>query len=47
MAELMTADLAVTAGRLVTPTGVRAGTVLIADGRVLAVLEPGAAPPPG
>ncbi|WP_328328345.1 MULTISPECIES: dihydroorotase [unclassified Streptomyces] len=46
MAELMTADLAVTAGRLVTPTGVRAGTVLIADGRVLAVLEPGAAPPP-
>ncbi|WP_405561798.1 dihydroorotase [Streptomyces sp. NBC_01180] len=47
MAELTTADLAVTAGRLVTPTGVRAGTVLIADGRVLAVLEPGAAPPPG
>lgn len=47
MVRLTSADLAVTAGRLVTPTGVRAGTVLIRDGRVLAVLDPGVAPPPG
>lgn len=47
MAELTTADLAVTARKLVTPTGVRAGTVLIADGRILAVRDAQAAPPPG
>ncbi|GAA4823249.1 dihydroorotase family protein [Streptomyces ziwulingensis] len=46
-AEPTSAELAVTAERLVTPAGVRAGTVLIADGRVLAVLDPGAVPPPG
>ncbi|MEU9313571.1 dihydroorotase family protein [Streptomyces sp. NPDC048256] len=47
MAELTAADLAVTAERLVTPAGVRAGTVLIAGGRVLSVQDAGAAPPPG
>jgi dihydroorotase len=47
MAELTTADLAVTAGKLVTPAGVRAGTVLIADGRITAVQDAGTAPPPG
>ncbi|MFJ2091620.1 dihydroorotase family protein [Streptomyces sp. NPDC087901] len=47
MVRLTPADLAVTAGRLVTPTGVRAGTVLIREGRVIDVLDPGVAPPPG
>ncbi|MBZ6295922.1 dihydroorotase [Streptomyces olivaceus] len=47
MVQLNSADQVVTADRLVTPTGVRAGTVLIRGGRVLAVLEPGVAPPPG
>ncbi|MEU9092878.1 dihydroorotase family protein [Streptomyces sp. NPDC048428] len=47
MVRLTPADLAVIAGRLVTPTGVRAGTVLIREGRVLDVLDPGVAPPPG
>lgn len=47
MAGLTEVDLAVTAGRLVTPTGVRAGTVLIGDGRILAVEDADAVPPPG
>ncbi|NLU73943.1 dihydroorotase family protein [Streptomyces sp. HNM0575] len=40
-------ELAVTAGKLVTPSGVRAGTLLIGDGRILSVEDEGAAPPPG
>ncbi|MFD9123908.1 dihydroorotase family protein [Kitasatospora sp. NPDC059571] len=41
------ADLVVVNGRLVTPEGVREGTVVIRDGRIDAVLDPAAAAPAG
>ncbi len=48
MGELSAVELAVTARRLVTPTGVRPGTVLIRNGRIHAVdHDPDRAPAPG
>lgn len=41
------ADLVVTGGRLVTPEGIREGTVVIRDGRIDALDEPSAARPTG
>jgi allantoinase len=38
-------DLAVCSRRVLTPEGERAGAVLVRDGRIVAVVEPGAVPP--
>ena len=45
--EDLPADLVVEGGRLVTPDGVRDGTVVVRDGRVAALLAPGAPLPAG
>jgi dihydroorotase len=45
--EAAPADLVVVNGRLVTPEGVRAGTVVVRDGRIAGILEPGSSVPPG
>ena len=39
-----TADLVVTSERIITPDGERPGAVVVSDGRIAAVLPPGAAP---
>jgi dihydroorotase len=47
MDTMNAADLVVTGGRLVTPAGVREGTVVIRDGRIDALPGPGARLPAG